>query len=121
MSETETPSAQIVAAAVRQTTVKDSLGRTLTVKRMSVSERMKFLKAVPPAVQQNSLWITNAMIIASVKEIDGLPTPPLLNETAIERAGDALGDEGLEAAGEALAGLLPKTANAQEALTAAGE
>ncbi len=120
MSETS-PSARIVSAAARSVTVTDSLGRQIEVKRLIVSERLRFLKAVPSDLQGNPLWLTNALAIASVIGMDGIPCPMPVDEASIERAGDKLGDEGLEAANSALLSLSVKALSQKEALAAAGE
>lgn len=122
MSETQTsPSAQIVAAAARSTTVTDAIGRSLEVKRLIVSERLRFLKAVPAELQANPLWLTTALTVASVATMDGVPCPMPINEAAIERAGDRLGDEGMEAVQAALETLMMKPQTPKEALATAGE
>lgn len=115
-----TPAETIIAASRRTVTVTDTDGRAITVRRMSVSARLRFMKVVPAELQSNPLWLTNAMVIASVIEIDGVPTAPLVNEYTVEQAGDLLGDEGLFAANEALAGLM-SAGTPKEALAAAGE
>ena len=120
MSETS-PSAQIVAAATRTVTVTDALGRQLEVKRLIVSERLRFLKAVPADLQANPLWLTTALTVASVVTLDGVPVPMPANEASIERAGDRLGDEGMEAAQAALETLMAKPQTAQEAFATAGK
>lgn len=116
-----TPSEIIIAAAKRTVTVTDELGRAITVRRMNVSHRLRFMKVVPAELQTNPLWLTSAMTIASVIEIDGVPTAPLLNELSVEQAGDLLGDEGLFAANQALADLMGLATTPKEALAAAGE
>lgn len=108
------------ASVPRITTVTDSRGRALQVRRMSVGERLRFLKLIPTSAQQNQLWISNAMIIASVVQIGDVPARPLRDETDIEKAGDELGDEGVQAATEALANML-QTASKTEVLASAGE
>lgn len=118
----QTPSAQIVANANRTATVTDSLGRTIEVKRLIVSERLRFLKAVPGQLQANPLWMTNALSIASVITLNGIPVPMPTSEAGIERAGDVLGDEGLDAAQSALETLMAsKAQDAQEAFATAGK
>ena len=117
----ETPSQAIVAAAVRTKLVTDTLGRTLLVERMTVSKRLRFMKCIPVGAQDNSMWVTNAMSIASVVEINGIPIPRPTNESMIEQNGDMLGDEGLVAAQVALGELLGAGQSVKEALAAAGE
>lgn len=115
------PSAQIIAAGARTVTVTDEAGRSLVIKRMLVSDRLRFLRAVPPELQNNPLWMANALAIASVITIDGVPCPIPMNELEIERAGDRLDDAGLNAANGALTKMLAPVATPKGALAAAGE
>lgn len=117
----DTPSAQIIARAGQTTEEMDDLGRKIRVKRMLVSERLRFLKAVPAALQSNPLWVSNAMAIASVVDMDGTPLPPIHDEASIERAGDLLGDEGLASANIALERLLGAAMTKKETLAQMGE
>lgn len=117
----DTPTQVIVAAAVKTKLVTDDLGRTILVERMTVSKRLRFMKCIPLESQDNTLWITNAMSIASVIEIGGVPLPRPMNEHQIEQNGDLLGDEGLVAAQLALGDLLGAGQTVKEALAIAGE
>ncbi len=121
MSDVPTPSQQIVAAAASLLAVTDALGRKLTVRRMRVSDRLRFVKIVPGGLQNNPLWMANALAIASVVDVNGVPVMPIQSEQDIERVGDMLGDEGLNAANEALTILLRPATTPKEALAAAGE
>lgn len=79
------------------TTVLDSRGRTLTVRRLNVLDRLRLFKAAGSVLAENSPWLGMAVLAASVAEIDGVPVPVPINEHQIEATVVRLGDEGLTA------------------------
>ena len=93
----DTPSAPIVAYAVKAGTIKDANGRELTIKRLSVSEKMKVKRIVSGDLADKLLLLQDLMFIASVREIDDVPRMPLTNMESYEKVGDLLGDAGMEA------------------------
>jgi len=77
--------------------VKDANGRELTVKRLSVSEKMKVKRIVPGELADKLLLLQDLMFIASVRTIDGVPRMPLTDMASYEAVGDVLGDAGMDA------------------------
>jgi hypothetical protein len=97
-----TPTAIIVSHAHRTTQVRDALGRTLTIRRISALDRLRLLKAAGPELSQNDAWLNMAGLALSVVELDGVPRAMPVNERQIEGAISELGDRGLQAVVEAL-------------------
>ena len=97
-----TPAATIVSYANRTTQVRDSMGRTLTMRRISALDRLRLLKAAGPDLSQNDAWLNMAGLALSVVELDGIPRAMPINERQIEAAISELGDSGLQAVADAL-------------------
>jgi hypothetical protein len=97
-----TPTQSFVAAAQRSWDVRDALGRVLTVHHISALDRLKLFKAVPPYLAQNDLYLGQACLAFAVSAIDGVPFPQPTNEPQIDSAIERLGNEGIDAIGEAL-------------------
>jgi hypothetical protein len=93
----ETPSRRLIAAAARLETASDSLGRRLTVRRLTALERLRLFKAVGPELAQNPPYFGMAALAACVIDIDGVPVPPPTTEAQLESLVQRLGDEGIEA------------------------
>jgi hypothetical protein len=92
----ETPSQILIAAAARLATASDSLGRRLTVRRLTALDRLRLFKAVGPELAQNPPYFGMAALAASVIDIDGVPVPPPTTEAQLEGLVQRLGDEGIE-------------------------
>ena len=98
------PSATIISAATAASTVTDTLGRRLTLRRMTSLDKLRLFKAAGPVLSQNQPWLGMAMLACSVAEIDNVPVPPATNEQQIESTVARLGDFGIAAVAEALNG-----------------
>lgn len=96
------PSTSIISRSSQSTDVQDSLGRTLSVRRLNALERLRLLKAAGPELSQNDAWLNMAALALSVSGINGIPRALPINERQIEAAVSELGDPGLEAVAEAL-------------------
>lgn len=80
----------------------DKRGRVLTLRRLSVLERLRLFKAAGPELAQNHPWFGMAVLAASVAAIDNVPVPIPANEQQIETAVSRLDDDGLAAVAAAL-------------------
>lgn len=93
----DTPSGQIVRAANAVTTVTDSLGRAIGVKKIGALDRMKMFEVCGPENSKNEAYLGYAALAFSVATLDGEPYPRPATRNALEGLIKALGDEGLEA------------------------
>ena len=91
------PQSRIVAAADTATTITDTLGRRLVLRRLGALEKLRLFKAVGPQLGQNEPYLAMALLASAVVAIDDLPLPAPANEGQIEMIVQKLGDEGLAA------------------------
>ena len=82
--------------------LKDGLGRSLTLRRLTALDRLRLFKAAGPILAQNDRWLGMAMLAASVSALDGIPIPQPGNEQQIEALVHRLGDPGIAAIATAL-------------------
>lgn len=94
MSEAQSPSARIVAAAQQATTMVDARGRKISFRVMSVLDQARIFKAIGPAQSENGPYVRLAIMAASVVDIDGVPSPSIVNDQGVEAAISRLGDDG---------------------------
>jgi hypothetical protein len=97
-----TPSEFFSASANQTIDIRDSIGRSLRVRRINALDRLRLLKAAGPILSQNDGWLNMAALTLAVTEIDGVPRPPPNSEKQIEAAVSTLGDSGLQTVAEAL-------------------
>ncbi|MDR3473338.1 MAG: hypothetical protein P4M09_16890 [Devosia sp.] len=83
-------------------TVTDAKGRVLVVKKMAPLQRMRLLKAVGSENANNAPYLGYAALAASVSEIDGEAVTFPTTEAQVEFLVQRLGDEGLDAIGQAV-------------------
>lgn len=105
-----TPSQQVIADANGIVRVKDALGRTIGVRKMSMSVRRRTLKAILPQSTENGRYVALVMMAACVVDIDGEIVDPLRgggNEIVLDALIDRLDDDGFAAIGEAMLVLNP--------------
>ena len=112
------PSTTIVSAATVAPTATDTLGRRLTLRRMTSLDKLRLFKAAGPALAQNQPWLGMALLACSVAEIDNVPVPSPTNEQQIESMVARLGDSGISAIAEALNG--QSEVSETDAMAAAG-
>ena len=74
MSDSMTPSQQIIAAAQQSATVKDSRGRDVSIRRVAGAIMARFIRACGPAADIQT-YFGEAIIRASVTAVDGVPVP----------------------------------------------
>ncbi len=92
-----TPSQAILAAAQQEWEVRDSLDRSIKIRKLTALDTLRLFKAAGPTLAQNEPWISVASLAMSVVEIDTIPVPPPASESQIEAMVARLGDEGLSA------------------------
>jgi len=97
-----TPSSMILSEAHQILQGTDSLGRTLTIRRINALDRLRLLKAAGPELSQNDAWLNMAVLAFSVTEVNGTPRVTPVNERQIEAIVSELGDSGLQAIADAL-------------------
>ena len=92
----QTPSAQVVAKAISATTVTDSAGRTITLKKPGVLAQYRLIEALGDTAK-NEVYMAMAMPLIYVSEIDGdsviLPSTKIQVEALIQR----LDEHGIQA------------------------
>ncbi len=84
--------------------VQDSRGRILTIRRLTVLDRLRLFKAAGAVLAENAPWFGMAVLAASVSAIDDVPVPMPTNESQIEACVARLGDDGLTAVADAIDG-----------------
>jgi hypothetical protein len=94
----------------RTATIRTSAGRHLTIKRLSVVEKMRLAKALGEH-SGNDSYSNFAVVAAAVREIDSVPVPFPMTNLQLEAIVQRLDDDGMEAAPE---GLIAVSAPAQQ-------
>jgi hypothetical protein len=82
--------------------VSDTLGRTLSLRRVGVLETLRLYKALGPELSVNEAYMGLAVIAGSVAALDGVPLPFPMNEAAVETCLERLGEEGTAAVAAAI-------------------
>ncbi len=82
--------------------VKDKAGRVLELRRIGVLEQLRLFKALGPELSENRAYMGLARIAAAVAVVDGVPLPFPAHEAGVEAALERLGEDGVEAVGDAL-------------------
>lgn len=108
----DTPSGAIVGAAMKTRTVIDALGRSITVRKFSPLQKMKFAEVIGPAASQNERYVGFAALAAAVIEIDGEKIGFPASKRELEAMVQRLDEEGFEAIGPAIAELAGITVDA---------
>lgn len=92
----QTPSAQVVTKAISATTVTDSAGRKITLKKPGVLAQYRLIEALGDTAK-NEVYMAMAMPLIYVSEIDGdsviLPSTKIQVEALIQR----LDEHGIQA------------------------
>jgi hypothetical protein len=98
-----TPTQQVVQDANRVELCKDDLGRTLGVKRMNASTRLRVLKAMSAESADKGQVLFMSIIACSCVSIDGVPVAFPQTELGIDALIGRLEQEGLDAIGLCIA------------------
>lgn len=92
----ETPSGAIIKAAAKTATVRDSLGRAITIRRLSPVFQQRLRAMAGPELSKNEVWFGWSALAFSVTAING--DPVLANSLReLEALTEQLDIEGLEA------------------------
>jgi hypothetical protein len=83
-------------------TTVDSLGRVLTIRKLTVLDRLRLFKAAGPALAENHPWFGMAILASCATAIDEIPVPKPTTEAQIEAIVARLGEEGLAAIADEL-------------------
>jgi hypothetical protein len=98
----DAPSEQIVKKANERTIVTDARGRSIAVRKLTPLDRMRMSKAAGAENATNQPYMLYALVACSVVAIDGddqiIPT----NDRQLEAAISLLGEDGYDAALEAV-------------------
>jgi hypothetical protein len=95
MSDATPPSPK--PALAQPQTVTDSLGRTLTLKKLDALAELDLIEAAGGTNSDNRRWMVMATLAACVAAIDGTPAQPLASREAIRAHVKLVGSEGLDA------------------------
>ena len=78
-------------------TVTDANGRVIKVRKMTVLDQVRVLRAIGPAQSSNQAYVNIVTMAVSVSEIDGVPCPMPSSEIQIDAAIERIGDDGFAA------------------------
>ncbi|MDD2878011.1 MAG: hypothetical protein PHT60_13570 [Acidiphilium sp.] len=77
--------------------VEDARGRQLSVRALTMLDRLRLFKALGNDLAMNDAYLGVASLAASVTAVDGVPLLFPASEAAVENAVERLGDDGIEA------------------------
>jgi hypothetical protein len=98
-----TPTQNVLSRVTETRAVIDAAGRRLLVRRATVIDTLRLLKAAGPLLAENQPWLGMAIMAMCVLSIDDLPIPAPQTEAQIESVFERLGDDGLAAVAGAFA------------------
>ena len=75
----------------------DALGRVLSLRRITMLDRLRLFKAIGAELSMNDAYFGVACLVAAVTAIDGVPILFPTSEAMIEHAVERLGEAGLDA------------------------
>ena len=97
-----TPSQAIVTAAALPHSVTDAQGRVISIKKLGALDRLKMFEVVGADNARNEAYLGYAALAFHVTAIDGAAEGRPANRLQLEGLVQRLGDDGLEAIGQAL-------------------
>ena len=111
----DTPSQTIVKAANQLQTKTDAGGRTIGIRRMQALDRLKMFEVVGAENAKNEAYLGYAALAFHVCSIDGEAVSRPSNKIQLEALIQRLGDDGLNAVGEAVEEMFaPKADEAEQ-------
>ncbi len=113
-----TPSQEILERANRIVRVSDARGRTLGVKQPSLLERLRIYELAGAQNAENKVYLGLVGTVLAIAELDGERLPFPATKRELEARVSLVGDEGLAAAGRALAEHFSEPAAADDEETA---
>lgn len=93
----ENLSEQIIQNSNQSHVIRDSLGRTIRLKKISTMMRYKVFEVLGNELSKNEMYLASAYALFCITEIDGLIVPTLQNKAELDALIARLGDAGLEA------------------------
>lgn len=102
-AKVETPSENIARTANAAREIPDALGRKLVIKRPGALDKMRLFKVIGGENSKNEMYMGYAMLAISTVSIDGDAIDPCTSVRDVEGLVQRLGDEGIQAIGEAFA------------------
>jgi hypothetical protein len=91
---TATPSEEVVAKAAATAQVKDSRGRTITLRRPGVLAQFDLIEALGET-SKNEVYLAMTLPLIYVAEIDGIAITALVNKPQVRALIQHLGEEGV--------------------------
>lgn len=88
-------------SAANTSTVTDSLGRSIQIRKLSALDRMRLYEMLGGSLSENMQYMAYAMVACAVAEIDGVKEGFPSSKRAVEAMVSSLGDEGIEAVSKA--------------------
>jgi hypothetical protein len=98
----ETPSESIVKAAQQPGTATDANGRRIGIRKLQALDRLKMFEVIGAENSRNEQYLGIAALAFSVASIDGEPVNRPASKPQLEALIQRLGDEGMEAVGQAV-------------------
>lgn len=96
LSVNDTPSAQVVAQARAEVSVKDDRGREIVLRKPGVLAQYRLIEAIGESAS-NRVYLAMVMPLNYVASIDGDSVDILTTKRQIEALIQRLGDEGVDA------------------------
>ena len=110
----DTPSETIVKAANQPTARIDAAGRSIGIRKMQALDRLKMFEVVGADNARNEPYLGYAALAFHVSSIDGEPVGRPTNKIQLEALVQRLGDDGLNAVGDAVQEMIaPKEEDAE--------
>ena len=90
----DTPSSQIIAAAIKEAETTDAAGRTIKLRKPGVLAQYRLIEAVGDSAK-NEVYMAMVMPLLFVVNIDGEDVEPIARKSELEALIQRLGDDGV--------------------------
>ena len=97
------PSEEVVARAAAETTVSDSTGRQITLKKPGILAQFRLVEAMGPEAAENSVYRYMCLPVLYVAAIDGEPVLPPTSKLELEALIQRLDEAGMLAVQQGMA------------------
>jgi hypothetical protein len=114
--KSDTPSEAIVNKANAVQTVTDTKGRQIGIRKLKALDRMRMFEVLGAENSKNEMYLGYSALAFHVSSIDGEAIHRPTTKVALEALIQQLGDEGLDAVGEALQKQMKEAATEAERL-----
>ena len=95
-AQAQTPSAEIIQAAIKEQTVSDASGRQIKLRKPGPLAQFRLVEAAGDAAR-NQTYMGMALPLIYVESIDGAPVPAISTKSQLEALINRLGDDGITA------------------------